>query len=100
MTPLVQGLIAGVAFGAVTVAMMLKLTFPDKRGALVGAFTNRSGVGLLIPLVSSHQPGWLVGGGVGLLLSLPSAVVTKVYVPIIVGTLGWLLIGGLTRGFH
>jgi len=100
MTPLVQGLIAGTAFGAVSVALMCFLPFPDKRAALLGAFANRFGVGLLIPLVGSHQPGWLVGAGVGLLLSLPSAIITKTYVPIIaVGTLGGLLIGGLTRGF-
>jgi len=101
MTPLTQGLIAGTAFGAISVALMCFLPFPDKRAALLGAFTNRFGVGLLIPLVGSHQPGWLVGAGVGLLLSLPSAIVTKTYVPIlVVGTIGGIVIGGLTRGFH
>ncbi|MSU22913.1 MAG: hypothetical protein EXS32_03720 [Opitutus sp.] len=101
MTPLTQGLIAGGAFGVVSVGLMCFLSFPDKRAALLGAFTNRFGVGLIIPLVSSHQPGWLVGTDVGLLLSLPSAIITKAYVPIIVvGTAGGALIGWLSRGFH
>ena len=101
MDPVIQGLIAGTAFGAIPVAMMLPLTFPDKRAALLGAFTNRFGIGLPIPLYHTFQPGWLVGGGVGLLLSLPSAIVTKAYVPIIVvGTIGGVIIGVLTHGFH
>ena len=101
MAPLTQGFISGTAFGVISVALMCFLPFPDKRTALLGAFANRFGVGLLIPLVGSHQPGWLVGAGVGLLLSLPSAIVTKTYVPIIVvGTIGGIVIGGLTRGFH
>jgi len=100
MTPLTQGLIAGTAFGAISVGLMCFLPFPDKRAALLGAFANRFGVGLLIPLVHTSQPGWLVGAGVGLLLSLPSAIITKTYVPIlVVGAAGGLLIGGLSRGW-
>jgi hypothetical protein len=101
MTPLIHGLIAGTVFGGLSVALMCFLPFPDKRAALLGAFVNRFGIGLLIPLVSSHRPGWLVGLAIGLLLSLPSAIITKAYVPIIlVGTVGGLVIGGLTRGFY
>ena len=100
MTPLTQGLVAGTAFGVISVALMSTLTFPDKRTALFGAFANRFGVGLLIPLVHTAQPGWLVGAGVGLLLSLPSAILTRTYVPIlVVGTVGGLAIGGLTHGW-
>jgi len=40
------------------------------------------------------MPAWLIGGMVGLLVSLPDAVITKKYVPIIaVGVVGGLLIG-------
>jgi hypothetical protein len=100
MTPLLQGLIAGAAFGAVTVAVMFRLPFPDKRAALLGAFADRFAIGRLIPLIQTSRRGWLVGAGVGLLLSLPGANITKAYVPIIVlGTAGGLLVGGFTRGF-
>jgi hypothetical protein len=101
MTPLTQGLIAGLVYGAIAVVAMCFLPFPDKRAALLGAFTNRFGIGLVIPLLNVPQPGWAVGAGVGLLLSLPPAIITKAYVPILgFGTVGGLLIGGLTRGFR
>ena len=100
MTPLVQGLVAGTAFGAIAVGMMSFLEFPDKRTALLGAFTNRFGIGLVIPLLNLSQPGWLVGALTGLVLSLPAAVITKAYPPVLgFGVVGGALIGGLTRGF-
>ena len=99
MVPLVQGVISGAIFGALTVATMLPMQFPDKRAALWGAFTNRFGIGLLIPLTKiglPAYPGWLVGVFVGFLLSLPSAIVTKAYGPIIgIGLVGGAVIGWL-----
>ncbi len=98
MTPLVQGALSGVVFGALTVASMLPMKFPDKRAALTGAFLDRFSIGLLIPLVKASLawPGWSVGLGVGLLLSLPSAIITKMYAPIIViGAVGGAIIGAL-----
>ena len=39
-------------------------------------------------------PGWLIGGIVGLLISLPDAAITKAYVPIIAtGVVGGMIIG-------
>src|SRR4051794_33575186 len=94
MTPLAYGLIAGIVFGAISVAMMLPLQFPDKRAALLGAFLNRFAIGLLIPLVHAGVAGWLLGLGVGILLSLPDAIITKVHAPIIgVGAVGGGIIG-------
>ena len=101
MTPLNQGLLAGTAFGVIAVAAMSRLKFEDKRTALLGAFTSRFGIGLVIPLLNLSQSGWLVGGAAGLLLSLPPAVITKGYAPILIfGTLGGVIIGGLTRGWN
>jgi hypothetical protein len=98
MTPLIQGLIAGTAFGIIAVAAMSFMTFPDKRTALLGAFTSRFGIGLVIPLLNVSQPGWLVGAGVGLLLSLPVAIVTKGYAPVLgFGVVGGSIIGALTH---
>jgi hypothetical protein len=97
MSPLTHGLIAGAVFGALAAASMLPMQFPDKRAALLGAFLDRFGIGLMIPLVHVALPaisGWLLGAGVGLLLSLPSAIITKAYVPIlVVGVVGGTVIG-------
>jgi hypothetical protein len=95
------GLVAGLVFGAVAVAMMLPMAFPDKRTALLGAFVDRLGIGIVIGCVQLPWPGWAVGLFFGLLLSLPSAVITKAYVPILVlGGLGGLVIGGLLHGWQ
>jgi hypothetical protein len=66
------GLLAGLVFGAVAVGMMLPIAFPDKRTALLGAFVDRLGIGIVIGCVQLHWPGWAVGLFFGLLLSLPS----------------------------
>ena len=95
MNPMVFGLIAGLAFGAFAVAIMLPMAFPDKTTALLGAFTSRFAIGFLIPLVHMPLPTWAIGGVVGLLVSLPDAIITKAYAPI----LGLGLIGGLAIGF-
>jgi hypothetical protein len=97
----VWGLVAGLVFGAVAVGMMLPMAFPDKRTALLGAFVDRLGIGIVIGCVQLAWSGWAVGLFFGLLLSLPSAVITKAYVPILVlGGLGGLVIGGLLHGWQ
>ena len=95
------GLISGLIFGAITVAMMLPMQFPGgKTTALVAAFISRFGIGLVIGCVQLPWPGWLVGLVFGLLLSVPSALITKAYAPIIIiGTIGGLIIGGVLHGW-
>ncbi|HEX4960199.1 MAG TPA: hypothetical protein VF173_05125 [Thermoanaerobaculia bacterium] len=94
------GVIAGVAFGAFAVGTMIPMAFPDKRTALLAAFADRFAIGLVIGCVQLPWPGWAVGLLFGLLLSLPSAIVTKAYAPImILGGLGGLVIGGLLHGW-
>src|SRR2546430_13174774 len=101
MSSLTIGCIAGLIFGAVDVALMLPMSFPDKRTALIAAFLSRFGIGLVIPLVNLPTwPGWLVGVVFGILLRVPDAVVTKSYIPILIGgAVGGLIIGGVTRGW-
>ena len=100
MNNILWGLVSGAVFGAVSVAMMLPMPFPDKKAALLGAFISRFGIGLVIGCVKLPWPGWAIGLLFGLLLSLPDAIITKAYAPIlIVGALGGLLIGGLIHGW-
>ena len=101
MSRVAVGSIAGLIFGAIDVALMLPMSFPDKRTALVAAFLSRFGIGLVIPLMNLPTwPGWLVGVTFGVLLSLPEAVVTKAYAPILIsGAIGGLVYGGITRGW-
>src|SRR5215831_14015511 len=87
------GVIAGLMFAAVTVALMLRMPFPDKAAALSAAFVERFAIGLVIGCVELAWPGWLVGLVFGLLLSIPSSVITKAYVPILVmGSVGGAII--------
>src|SRR6476659_9927377 len=96
MNPVVLGLVGGTAFGIVAVLLMLPLSFPDKRTALIAAFCSRFSIGFLIPLCHLPMPSVAAGVVVGALISLADAVVTKAYVPIMVtgalggGILGWL----------
>ena len=100
MSPLTFGVLCGLAFGGLSVALMLPLQFPDKRGALLGAFINRFAIGLLIPLVQLPLPPLLAGLALAILLSLPDAIITKAFAPILgVGAAGGLLIAWLASHF-
>src|SRR6476619_6859390 len=90
------GLLCGLLFGAVSVATMIPMSFEDKRAAMLGAFINRFAIGVVIGVAALPLPGWLIGLLFGLLLSLPDAIITKAYAPIIgLGTLGGLSIGAV-----
>ena len=94
MSRILLGAICGVVFGTIVVLTMLPMEFPDKRAALIGAFLNRFGVGFVIGAAQLPIPGWAGGLLFGLLLSLPDAIITKAYVPIIsLGLIGGLIIG-------
>src|SRR5437870_11029702 len=94
MSPIMLSLMCGLAFGVLAVALMLPMTFPNKRTALIAAFASRFAIGFLIPLVALPIPGLVKGALVGLLISLPDAVVTKAYAPILaVGVIGGAIIG-------
>jgi hypothetical protein len=100
MSNLMLGVVAGLIFGALSVALMVPMSFPDKRAALSAAFVERFGIGLVIGCVQLPGAGWLVGLAFGLLLSLPSAIITKAYLPILIlGGLGGLIIGGFIHGW-
>lgn len=94
MEPWVKGVIAGLIYAVVTVAIMLPIKFDDKRAALVASFIDRFAIGFLIAVVVLPLPGWLVGLLVGFVLSVPQAILTRSYGPIIGnGVVGGALIG-------
>jgi hypothetical protein len=102
MSKMLLGLIAGTVFGAVAVGLMLPMSFPDKTRALLGAFSSRFAIGFVIGCVHlPGWPGWFIGLVFGLLISLPDAIITHKYLPIlIVGGIGGLVIGGLIHGWR
>ena len=94
------GLICGLVFGGLDSAMMLLSVFPTSEHALLGAFIARFGLGFVICNVRLPWPGWIVGLLLGILLSLPNAIITKAMVPILVsGAIGGLIIGVVAAKF-
>ena len=94
MSRFMLGAVCGLVYGALSAASMLPLDFPDKRAALAGAFLNRFAIGFVIGAARLPLPGWAAGLVFGLLLSLPDAIITKAYAPILVlGAAGGAVIG-------
>ena len=101
MSNIMSGVISGIIFGAISVAMMIPMSFPDKRAALIAAFLNRFAIGVVIGCVTlPNWPGWAVGIFIAILLSLPAAIISKAYAPIlIIGAIGGAIIGGFIHGW-
>ena len=94
MSRLLLGTVCGLVYGALSAASMLPLTFADKRAALTGAFLNRFGIGFVIGAARLPLPGWATGLVFGVLLSLPDAIITKAFAPILIlGAVGGVIIG-------
>lgn len=94
MNNILKGLIAGTIFGLVSIIPMFFMTFEDKTRAMCASFISRFAIGFIIFNLELPIPNWLKGGLVGLVLSIPDALVTKQYAPI----LGLGLIGGIVCG--
>jgi hypothetical protein len=100
MNRITLGIICGLAFGLLDVVLMLPMSFPDKRAAIAGAFVDRFAIGFLICVVDLPLPGWASGLIVAVLVSLPSAIVTKSYGPILgAGAVGGVVIGVIRAKF-
>src|SRR6478735_7974184 len=97
MTRIGLGVLLGLSIGIIDVLLMLPLTFPDKRAALLGAFCARFALGFFAANVRLPVFPILSGLVVGVLTSLPDAVITKAYAPIMItgvlfGTIaGWIV---------
>jgi len=100
MSKVLLGVICGLVFGAIDIAIMLTMSFPDKKAAITAAFIARFGIGFVIGATNLPWPGWAVGLCFGLLLSIPDALITKAYGPIIgMGALGGTIIGIIVGRF-
>jgi len=100
MSRILLGVICGLVFGVVDVGVMLPMSFPDKKAAITAAFIARFGIGFAIGAARLPWPGWAAGLCFGLLLSIPDAIITKAYAPIIgMGALGGTIIGVVVSRF-
>lgn len=100
MDQVTKALIAGSIFGLIAAGTMLPMDFGSKskkRDALLAAFIERFSIGFIIPLIALPLPHYVTGLLLGVLLSLPSAIITKTYIPILImGALGGVIIGFLS----
>jgi hypothetical protein len=77
---------------------MIPLAMERKRAAVIAAFINRFAIGLVIPTVDLSLPFPLTGLLVGVLFSLPEAIITKAYAPIMLfGAVGGLAVGFIAQ---
>jgi hypothetical protein len=94
MSKILLGIICGIVFGAVSMATMIPLKLEDKQRAMAGAFANRFAIGLVIGATNLPLPTWASGLLFGLLLSLPDAIITKAWAPIMaLGVIGGVICG-------
>lgn len=94
MTRVMLGVVLGLVIGVVDVLLMLPLSFPDKRAALLGAFCARFSLGFFASVVQLPMSPIATGLVVGIMTSLPDAIITKAYVPIMVTGVVFGLIAG------
>ena len=88
-------LIAGVAFGVIDIIPMLFMDLANRNVAMAVAFTSRFAIGFLIPNTTLPFAGWVNGLLISLLMSIPDAIITGAFGPI----LGFGAVGGIIIGF-
>ena len=96
MSHVTLGIILGIVIGLVSVGIMLPMHFAERRAALTAAFMNRFALGFLVANVHLPIDQVFTGVVVGLLVSIPDAIVTRAYVPVLVGGIVFGIIGGWT----
>lgn len=103
MDVITLGLFCGVFFGLFSSLIMVPMKFDSKREkyeAISSSFLDRFMIGLIIPNATFGLDPLISGLILGIGLSLPSAIITRVYAPIIViGAIGGLVIGFVTKLF-
>lgn len=90
------GIVAGLVFGLLDILPMFAMNLPNVVLAVAGAFINRFAIGFLIPNCTFPVRPWIRGLFLGILLSLPDAIITNATVPIMAtGAIGGLIIGAI-----
>jgi hypothetical protein len=101
MNGITLGIICGLAFGIIDVVIMLPMKVEDKRKkleSLIAAFIERFMLGFLVPNVDISLNPITIGALLGLGLSLPTALIVRVYAPILgIGVFGGIIIGLITN---
>ncbi len=99
MNRILLGILFGIIFGMLDVLLMIPISFPNasaKRLAMTGAFFDRFAIGVLIGATVLPLAPWLQGVVISILVSLPSAIITRSYLPILaVSVIGGALFGTL-----
>jgi hypothetical protein len=98
MTRIGLGALLGLSIGIIDVLLMLPLPFPDKRAALLGAFCARFALGFFAATVRLPWSPVATGILVGVLTSLPDAIITKAYAPIMLTGVAFGAIAGWIVG--
>ena len=99
MSRIKVGFIAGIAFGIIDIVPMMFMEIPDRNLAMAGAFMSRFAIGFLIPNTTLPLAGWLSGLLISLLISIPDAIITGAFVPILgFGAAGGIVIGFISAG--
>ena len=101
MDSLTLGIVCGSVFGIIDVLIMLPMKVENKRKrieALLAAFIERFMLGFIIPNINIGLHPIATGALLGLGLSLPTAIIVRVYAPIIgIGIVGGIIIGFITN---
>jgi hypothetical protein len=98
MSRVTLAVLLGLGIGIVDVLLMLPLSFPDRRAALLGAFCARFALGFFAATIRLPISPVATGILVGLLTSLPDAIITKAFAPIMVTGLVFGAIAGFIVG--
>lgn len=100
MDPILLGIFCGLGFGIFDILIMIPLQYENRRKmteAMSAAFIERFMLGLLIPTTTLGVHPVITGAFLGLTLSVPAAIITRTYIPIIsIGIIGGLIIGYIT----
>lgn len=101
MNKIILGIICGLVFGIVDILIMIPLKYENSRKrieAMSAAFLERFMIGFLIPNVELGIHPALTGLLLGIGLSVPSAIITRAYAPIIgIGIVGSVIIGFIVK---
>jgi hypothetical protein len=98
MNSIPLGIMLGLVCGVVAIAPMFEMSFPDRQAAITDAFIHRFAVGWFVPNAFPGIAPIIRGLLLGILLSLPDALITKAYAPILgLGVVGGLILGVIAR---